>query len=421
MNSTIIQNFILRKRICPHTLCLIFLVFFFSGYLSLLFGAEILDLPHPLVVSDRLYFDGPEGNAGLAFQVKFFTVKALTDFFKLDTPVGNIENRSFTLRDILVNINFDGGNTIWADVRLSGPKPIILNYLSDLERKFREKNLLSDFSWNFMNFKPTAYYETEGMSKPMKEDILSLFLSTNKPKFLLEEPIIIQAVIKNNWDRKLTLVKPQDASINGFRYPLCVIELKNEQGLKEGFSVTPACKTVDALASDAFFEIEPGKPVELFPKGIPLDHCFKIQKPGIYYLMCRYSTIANHECKWYGAYTFDYWNARLENEFWKKNEPLVQANRLRLADVERADLQSEWVKIEIEAPRSPDPGISKTEAGSIAEKIFAQEKWPTNDINVRENGEFWDIQSNSNATGRNGYIRLNRATGEVISKHITGP
>jgi hypothetical protein len=389
--------------------------------LHFLSGTEISDLPHPLIVSDRLYYNGPEGNAGLAFQVKFITAQSLTTFLKLDTPVGNIKNRSYTLRDILVDVNFDGGNANWADLRISGPKPIILDYLNDLETKFRKKNLLSDFSWMFMNFKPTAYYENEGLRAPLKGDIFSIFLTANKPKYLSAEPILIQVTIKNNWDRKLTLVKPQDGSIHGFRYPLCVIELKNDQGLKEGFSVTPACKTVDPLASDSFFEIEPGKAVALFAKEIPLANCFTIQKPGVYYLMARYSTVANHECKWYGSYTFDFWNSRFENEFWQKNEPLIQANRWHLADVERVDVRSEWIKIEVERPMTQSRSISKFEAVTIAEKIFAQEKWPTNDIMVRENGEFWDIQSNSNALGRNGFIRLKRATGEVVSKHLTGP
>ena len=380
-------------------------------------SAEISDLPHPLIVSDRLYYDGPEGNAGLAFQVKFITAQSLTTFLKLDTPVGNVKNRAYTLSDILVDVNFDGGNADWADVRISGPKPIILDYLNDLETNFRKKNL-SDFSWMFMNFKPTEYYESEGLRAPLKGDIFSLSLIANKAKYLLNDPIIIRIMIKNNWDRKLTLVKPQDGSVHGFRYPFCVIELKNDQGLKEGFSMTPACRTVNPLAADSFFEIEPGKSIELSNNNISPG--FIIQKPGVYFLMARYSTVANHECKWYGSYTFDYWNSRFENKFWQKNEPLIQANRWRLADVERIDVRSEWIKIEVEPPTTQSLGISKSEAVIIAGKIFAQEKWPTNDIMVRENGEFWDIQSNSNALGRNGFIRLKRATGEVVSKHLTG-
>lgn len=421
MNSAIIKKLISGKRIYQYRLCLIFLMFFFFYSTSVLYGAETRDLPHPLTVSDRLYFAGSEGNAGLAFQIKFLTLQSLTDFFRLDSTVGTIGNRIYALRDVLVDIDFDGGNANWASARISGPKPVILGYLNDLEKKCREKNLFSDFSWSFINFRPTAYYETEGMGKPAQGDILSLSLFTNKAEYSPEEPITIQANIKNNSNKKLTLVKAQDGSTHGVRYPMCVIELKNEQGLKNGFIRTVACKTVNPLETGAFFEIEPEKTVELFPAAIPLTHCFTIQKPGIYYLMVRYSTVANHECRWYGAYSLDYWNSRLENEFWQKNEPLIQTNRLHLADVEHIDLRSEWVKFEIKEAKTTATGVSKAEAESIAEKIFTQENWPTNDISVRENGEFWDIQSNSNALGATGFVRLNRSTGEVVTKHITGP
>ncbi|MBU1108439.1 MAG: hypothetical protein KKB51_17320 [Candidatus Riflebacteria bacterium] len=421
MNSAIIQELISSKGIYQYRLCLIFMMFFFFYSTSILSGAETRDLPHPLVVSDRLYFDGPEGNAGLAFQIKFLAPQSLTDFFRLDNTVGTIGNRLYSLKDVLVDIDFDGGNANWASARISGPKPVIIGYLNDLEKKCRANNLFTDFSWNFINFKPTAYYETEAMGKPVQGDILSLSLSTNKVEYSPEELITIQATIKNNSNKKLTLVKAQDGSTHGIRYPMCVIELKNEQGLKTGFNKTIACKTVNPLEASAFFEVEPGKAVELFPDAIALTNCFTIQKPGIYYLMIRYSTVANHECRWYGAYDLDYWNSRLENEFWQKNEPLIQANRLNLADVEQVDLRSEWVKIEIKEAKTTATGVSKAEAESIAEKIFTQENWPTNDISVRENGEFWDIQSNSKALGVTGFVRLKRSNGEVVSKHIAGP
>jgi hypothetical protein len=389
--------------------------------------------PNPLAISDRLYHSGPEGNAGLSFSVKCVTPALLATLLRLDAPVGTVGDKPYTLWNILVDADFDGGNAATADVRLSGPKPLILAFLNGLEERLREKQLL-ELSWNFLPFRPTAFYETEGMRPPRQGDIITVELKTPKERYLRGEPISLQGILANHGDRALTLARAQDASAHGFRYPFCVVEMKNEKGKKEGFKPVPACKTVDPLPTNAFFSLPPGATADLFPQAISLAHCFTIQQPGIYYLMVRYSTVAPYEGKWYGAYTLDYWNARLENEFWQKQEPLVQANRSFLADIDHVDVRSEWIKIEVvaetdAAPTAPVassaavPGteITETDALRIAKEIFAREKWPENDILVRQNGDFWDVTSNSRALGRSGFVRLQRSTGVVVLSHLTGP
>ena len=50
-----------------------------------------------------------------------------------------------------------------------------------------------------------------------------------------------------------------------------------------------------------------------------------------------------------------------------------------------------------------------------------QENWQWVDVFIAESNNYWDIMTNSNQLGMNGFIRIDNRTGDVIKKEMTGP
>ena len=65
--------------------------------------------------------------------------------------------------------------------------------------------------------------------------------------------------------------------------------------------------------------------------------------------------------------------------------------------------------------------ISKEEALRIAEEVCKQENWEWVDVRITDNQNYWDIMTNSSHLGMNGWIRIDKRTGDVIKKEMTGP
>lgn len=113
-------------------------------------------------ISDRYYWAGSEGNLGIEIIGKFESEAALLATMSLTTEVGLFKGRQepfntkrWTLRDILVSVNFDGNGCV-ATWRVSGPKPLVLSYLEDIKNKMKDESVFYDFSYVFINFRPST-------------------------------------------------------------------------------------------------------------------------------------------------------------------------------------------------------------------------------------------------------------------------
>jgi hypothetical protein len=115
-------------------------------------------------------------------------------------------------------------------------------------------------------------------------------------------------------------------------------------------------------------------------------------------------------------YADDYWRTIYENEFWKKRKSEMAEIRELLKKVPPVNLVSSTITIEIVGD-----GISKEQALKIAEDICKEEGWEWVDVGINENGDYWDINTQKSRLGANAFIRINKKSGEVSEKYITGP
>jgi hypothetical protein len=114
----------------------------------------------PVMVSDKFYWDGAECNLGINLSGKFSSLTKMAEIFKLTQVIGDFNNKQWVLNDILVAVDFNA-NGFCAGWQVSGPKPLLLEYLKNLKAHYKDKSIFYDFSYGFINFKPTAYFETE--------------------------------------------------------------------------------------------------------------------------------------------------------------------------------------------------------------------------------------------------------------------
>ena len=105
----------------------------------------------PVLVADRLFWAGPEGNAAAEITGKFQSEEKLQQHFQLSNPIGTFTSKQkpprlvqWTLREILVSVDFNGGGSV-ATWRVSGPKPLVLAYVERLKTQFDDKSQFYDF------------------------------------------------------------------------------------------------------------------------------------------------------------------------------------------------------------------------------------------------------------------------------------
>jgi len=113
-------------------------------------------------ISDKYYYTGAEGNLGIEIDGKFKSESALITTLALATEIGLFKDRHYpfevrkwTLRDILVSVDFNGGGSV-AKWKVSGPKPLLLSYLDGLTKKSADKSIFYDFGYRLINFKPST-------------------------------------------------------------------------------------------------------------------------------------------------------------------------------------------------------------------------------------------------------------------------
>lgn len=238
---------------------------------------------------------------------------------------------------------------------------------------------------------------------------------SNKNAYLISEPVILNATIKNNTKEEILFVGPQDGSENKFRYPFCYFEVKDKNGeiVKDDY---PACKVVNPLTKEAFHIIKHGGIYDFFEDGFNLSR-IKTLKPGIYLITLYYSTDAKKESQWYGLYADDYWETRNTNEFWKKREKEMKEIRGMLKKVPVLNMKSNTITIEI----IKDKDVSKEDALKIAEEVCKEQGWDWVDVNIIDKEDYWDINTHKTRLGGNAFIRIEKKTGKVLDNHLTGP
>jgi len=113
-------------------------------------------------ISDQYYCTGAEGNLGIEIDGKFESEAALITTLALSTEIGLFKDRHYpfniktwTLRDILVSVDFNGGGSV-AKWQVSGSKPLLLSYLDGLKKKNEDKSLFYDFGYRYINFTPST-------------------------------------------------------------------------------------------------------------------------------------------------------------------------------------------------------------------------------------------------------------------------
>jgi len=120
------------------------------------FGAN----KRPQFVSGTYYWDADtEPNIGIEIVGKFNSKEAMESTLNFLAEIGSYQDRKWPrkikkwiLADILVSIEFDMPEI--ARWKVSGPKPLLLNYVNNLERKYKGKNIFYDFGYTYINFNP---------------------------------------------------------------------------------------------------------------------------------------------------------------------------------------------------------------------------------------------------------------------------
>lgn len=116
--------------------------------------------PVGVVVADKYYWPGPEGNLGLKITGKFISLEKEAATFDLLQEIGQFRGRQWKLADILVavDLNANGNVATW---QVSGPRPLITEYLDRLRKQYEDRSLFYDFGFTYVNFKPTIALEAE--------------------------------------------------------------------------------------------------------------------------------------------------------------------------------------------------------------------------------------------------------------------
>ncbi|MCD4700974.1 MAG: hypothetical protein K8S24_03865 [Candidatus Aegiribacteria sp.] len=114
----------------------------------------------PVLVADRLYWFESDGKGNQAYHIcaKFYSQSQLADVLRLDTTVGEYFGRSWTLADILVQVDLNANGNV-ASWIISGPAPLILEYIGDLQQLYENGELMYDFGAFEIDAKPTAFFE----------------------------------------------------------------------------------------------------------------------------------------------------------------------------------------------------------------------------------------------------------------------
>ena len=114
----------------------------------------------PLIVADQKYHWESEGNLCVEVGGKFNSQKQMSETLNLSGGIGIFKGKVWFLHDVLVSVDFNANGDV-ASWIVSGPKPLLQEYIKGLERQYKDKSLFYDFSYSFLNCKPTAAFEED--------------------------------------------------------------------------------------------------------------------------------------------------------------------------------------------------------------------------------------------------------------------
>ena len=114
-----------------------------------------------VVVADQRYWWEKEGNLGVSITAKFNSTEQMAQTLYLLKEVGTFHSEKWMLQKILVSVDLNANGDV-ATWLVSGPKPLILNYIKGLESAYKDKSLFYDFGYNIVDCKPTAFFEDDG-------------------------------------------------------------------------------------------------------------------------------------------------------------------------------------------------------------------------------------------------------------------
>lgn len=125
-------------------------------------GCQSFYVDRPVVIADRLYWAGCEGekNEAYNFVAKFNSQSQLAEALRFDAPIGKFAGRSWTMADILVRVDLNANGDVAAWM-VSGPQPLISAYVTNLRQLYEKKKLMYEFSASKIDAKPTAFFEKE--------------------------------------------------------------------------------------------------------------------------------------------------------------------------------------------------------------------------------------------------------------------
>jgi len=177
------------------------------------------------------------------------------------------------------------------------------------------------------------------------EQPLKLTIKSDKQVYEAGESITVNVEIKNNSNKDIWIVLPQDGSERKFRYPHCLFEVRNSSGeLVQDSRI--GCKTTNPLKLDGFYNIKSGETFRLYKEGYRLETFICHLTPDVYSITFHYSTDAKKESEWHGLYSDDYWNNRNKNEFWRNIADEIKKVKSMLRKVPRLTLTSNIITIE---------------------------------------------------------------------------
>jgi hypothetical protein len=124
-------------------------------------GSQSQNKPGQVLVADVYYWTGPEGNLGIEITGKFQSKDQQKDMLNVSKEIGTFKGKKYpfepttwTLLDILVSADFNANGSV-ATWRVSGPKPLLCDYLDRLKRAYEDKSVFYDFRYEFIDFRPS--------------------------------------------------------------------------------------------------------------------------------------------------------------------------------------------------------------------------------------------------------------------------
>lgn len=120
--------------------------------------AEDINSKEAITVADQLYWWEKEGNLGVSISAKFNSVEKMAQTLDLLKEIGTFHSKKWRLHEVLVSVDFNANGDV-ATWLVSGPKPLLLNYIKDLEAGYKDQSLFYDFGYDFVNCQPTAASE----------------------------------------------------------------------------------------------------------------------------------------------------------------------------------------------------------------------------------------------------------------------